>query len=45
MTKSGEKTVDADESMLGILESLLDRDIDIAAGAVARLHPFLKAAS
>jgi hypothetical protein len=45
MTKSAENTVDVDESMLGILESLLDRDIDITARAVARLHPSLKAAS
>lgn len=36
---------DVDESMLGILESLLERDVDITARAVARLHPSLKAAS
>lgn len=45
MTKSAERTVDVDESILGILEWLLDRDIDITARAVARLHPSLKAAS
>ena len=45
MTKSATKIVDVDESMLRILESLLDRDVDITARAVARLHPSLKAAS
>jgi len=45
MTKSSEKMVDVDESMLHILESLLERDVDITARAVARLHPSLKAAS
>jgi hypothetical protein len=45
MTKSATKTVDVDDSMLRILESLLERDVDITARAVARLHPSLKAAS
>jgi len=45
MTKSATKIVDVDESMLRILESLLERDVDITARAVARLHPSLKAAS
>lgn len=45
MTKSSAKIADADESMLRILESLLERDVDITARAVARLHPSLKAAS
>jgi hypothetical protein len=45
MTKSATKIVDVDESMLRTLESLLERDVDITARAVARLHPSLKAAS
>ena len=45
MTKSATKIVDVDESMRQILESLLERDVDITARAVARLHPLLKAAS
>jgi len=45
MTKSATKIADVDESMLPILESLLERDVDITARAVARLHPSLKAAS
>jgi hypothetical protein len=45
MTKPATKIADVDESMLGILESLLERDVDITARAVARLHPSLKAAS
>ncbi len=45
MTKSSVDIVDADEPMLRILESLLERDVDITARAVARLHPSLKAAS
>jgi hypothetical protein len=45
MTKSATKIVDVDESMRQILESLLERDVDITARAVARLHPSLKAAS
>jgi hypothetical protein len=45
MTKPATKIAAADESMLGILESLLERDVDITARAVARLHPSLKAAS
>jgi hypothetical protein len=45
MTKSATRIVDIDESMLRILESLLERDVDITARAVARLHPSLKAAS
>lgn len=45
MTKCAKTIVDADEPMLRILESLLERDVDITARAVARLHPSLKAAS
>jgi hypothetical protein len=45
MTKSATKIVHVDEPMLRILESLLERDVDITARAVARLHPSLKAAS
>ena len=45
MTKSADKMVDSGASMLHILESLLERDVDITARAVARLHPSLKAAS
>jgi hypothetical protein len=45
MTKSAKTIVDVDEPMLRILESLLERDVDITARAVARLHPSLKAAS
>jgi hypothetical protein len=45
MTESATKMVHIDEFMLRILESLLERDIDITARAVARLHPSLKAAS
>jgi len=45
MTKSATKIVHVDEAMLRILESLLERDVDITARAVARLHPSLKAAS
>jgi hypothetical protein len=45
MTKSATNIVDVDESMLRILESLLERDVNITARAVARLHPSLKAAS
>jgi len=45
MTKSAPKKVDVDESMVRILDSLLERDVDITARAVARLHPSLKAAS
>jgi hypothetical protein len=45
MTKSSADIGDADEPMLRILESLLERDVDITARAVARLHPSLKAAS
>jgi hypothetical protein len=45
MTESAPRIVDVDQSMLRILESLLERDVDITARAVARLHPSLKAAS
>jgi hypothetical protein len=45
MTKPATKIANVDESMLRILESLLERDVDITARAVARLHPALKAAS
>jgi hypothetical protein len=45
MTKSATRIADAEESMLRILESLLERDVDITARAVARLHPSLKAVS
>jgi hypothetical protein len=45
MTESAPKIVDVDEAMVRILESLLERDVDITARAVARLHPSLKAAS
>ena len=45
MPKSDTNIVDVDESMLRILESLLERDVNITARAVARLHPSLKAAS
>jgi hypothetical protein len=45
MTKSATTIVDVDESMLRVLESLLERDVDITARAVVRLHPSLKAAS
>jgi hypothetical protein len=45
MTESATKIVHVDEFMLRILESLLERDVDITARAVARLHPSLKAAS
>jgi hypothetical protein len=45
MTKPTTKIANVDESMLRILESLLERDVDITARAVARLHPSLKAAS
>jgi hypothetical protein len=45
MTKSVTKIADLDESMRPILESLLERDVDITARAVARMHPSLKAAS
>ena len=45
MTESATNIVHLDESMLRVLESLLERDIDITARAVARLHPSLKAAS
>jgi hypothetical protein len=45
MTESATKIVYVDEIMLRILESLLERDVDFTARAVARLHPSLKAAS
>src|ERR1700684_3802810 len=45
MTKSATQIVDVDGSLLRILESLLERDVDITARAVARLHSSLKAAS
>jgi hypothetical protein len=45
MTESTTKMVHVDESLQRILESLLEKDVDITARAVARLHPSLKAAS
>lgn len=45
MTESATNMGPVDESIVRILESLLERDVDITARAVARLHPSLKAAS
>lgn len=45
MAESTRRAANVDESMREILEMLLERDGDITARAVARLHPTIKAAS